>query len=91
MGEDLAILFQQGQDVEQQIPEVAGIEGEQACLIGGVELLSLAIGIAFALAGIDVLGSQSLVLPAVDKAAELPCRPALVVDPFSLDQLLHQA
>ena len=84
------MLLQNRQNMQQQVPEITGINRAQPGLIGGIELLPLAIGIAFALARADILRGPALILPLVDQAAQLPRGPALLVNPFGLNQLLHQ-
>ena len=37
VGEDLRLRVEQGQAVEEQVAEVAGIQRQQALLVGGVE------------------------------------------------------
>ena len=87
----LPVLAQQRQRVEQQVAEIAGVEGEQPRLIGGVHLLPRAIGVMLRLASVDIGGGQPLVLPLVDKAGQLPGGPAFLVYPFGLNELLQQA
>ena len=79
------------QHVEQQVAEVAGVEGLQAVLVVGVELGAAAGGEGFGFAGVDLRGSPAAVLPAVDEAGELARGPALLVEVGGLDQLLEDA
>ena len=44
--------------MEQQVAEIAGVEGAQPLLVGSVELGALAVGVGLGLAGIDVGGVQ---------------------------------
>src|SRR3546814_2859360 len=85
------MAFQYRQNMQQQVPEIAGIHVPKTRLISGIELLPPAIGIALALARADLLRGQALVLPLVDEAGELAGGPALFVDALRLDKLLHQA
>ena len=85
------VAAQHGQHVQQQIAEVAGVERLQPILIEPIELLPLAIGKALVLQRVEVIGAQALVLPAVDALRQLAGRPALFVQPLSLDQLLQDA
>ncbi len=54
-------------------------------------MLPLAIGIGFAVRGVEVGRGQAAVLPLVDQARELARRPALLVEPLGLDELLEDA
>src|SRR3546814_6825341 len=55
-----------------------------------VHFLSPAIGIGFALAGLQQFRRQAFVLPPIDQAAKLPRGPALFIDPRGLNELLQQ-
>ena len=44
----IGVLRQDGDVVQQQVAEVAGVQGAQAGLIGGVKTLTLAVGEVFA-------------------------------------------
>ena len=68
------------QHVEQEVPEVAGVESLQALLVRRVELGAAPGSEGFELAGIDLRWSPAAVLPAVDQAGELPRGPALLVE-----------
>ena len=87
----LRLLAEQADAFQQQVAEVGGVENLEAILVGGVELFPLAAGKACGLAGRNLLDREPAVLPAVEQAREYAGRPALVVDPFSLQQLLDQA
>ncbi|MNH92833.1 hypothetical protein D3C73_454200 [compost metagenome] len=76
--------------MQQKVAKVAGVERSQADLIGRVKLAALAIGECAGVAFWNIVRQKPLVLPAVDHAGELFCRPALVVQPFGLDQLFDQ-
>ena len=77
--------------VQQQIAEVASIERAQTILIKRVEPLPFAIGPGLVFQRVKIGGVVSAVFPAVDQPGQLSRRPALVVQTFSLDQLLEQA
>ncbi len=89
--EEVRRLAEDRDRMQQQVAEVAGVEGSESCLIGGVEFAALAVGKCTGVTLRDVVRQQPLVLPAVDHAGELFCRPAFVVQPFGLDKLLYQA
>src|SRR3546814_14098185 len=67
------------QHVEQQVTEVAGVQGLQPRLIEGVEMLALAVGISFPVGGVEVGRGQAAVLPFVDQPRELARRPTLQI------------
>ena len=85
------VLAEQPQAFEQQVAEIGGVEDLQPLLIGGVELLPLAVGEGAGLAGRHAGGIEAAVLPAVDEVREAARRPALVVDVLGLQHLLEQA
>ncbi|MCY1173049.1 hypothetical protein D9M73_131980 [compost metagenome] len=91
VGQHLAVALQDDEHVQQQIAEIAGVERDQAGLIGGVEFLPAAIGVEFALAGIDLRRREAFVLPAVDQPGKLARGPAFLVEIGGLDELLQQA
>src|SRR3546814_19857471 len=66
------------------------MERTQTILILPVHFLSPAIGIGFALAGLQQFRRQPFVLPPIDQAAKLPRGPALFIDPRGLNELLPQ-
>src|SRR3546814_16534322 len=84
----IAIPLQYREHVKQQIAEIAGIERTQTILILPVHFLSPAIGIGFALAGIQQFRRQAFVLPPIDTAAKLPRGPAHFLDPPGMHDLL---
>ena len=75
---------------QQKVAEIAGVQRLQPVLIGLVELAALAVGEGAGVALGDLGGAEALVLPAVDHHGELARRPALVVQPLGLDELLDQ-
>ena len=77
--------------MHQQVAEIAGVQRREAGLIGDIEIAAAAVGEGAGVALGNIGGAETLVLPGVDHAGELPGRPALVVEVFGLDQLLDQA
>src|SRR5439155_14170932 len=75
--------------VEQQVAEVAGVQGFEAVLILSVELGAAAGGEGFGFAGVDLLRSPAAVLPAVDQRSELARGPAFLVEVGGGNQLLE--
>jgi hypothetical protein len=96
--EALLIKFEHGrgagledrEHVEQQVAEIAGVQCLQPLLVSRVERSALAVGIGFALAGIDLARLPATVLPAVDIAGERPRRPPLLVDVGGGNELLQE-
>ena len=89
--EHVAVLAEDHQHVEQEVAEIAGIEGPQSVLILRVELGAAPGREGFGFAGIDLLRRPAAVLPAVDEAGELARGPALLVKVCRLDQLFEDA
>ena len=83
--------LEDGQHVEQQIAEIARVEGREPGLVGGVEFLAAAGGEGLALGGVEHRRGQAAVLPAVDQPGELARGPALLVEVGGEDELLEQA
>ena len=77
--------------MEQQIAEIAGVQRLQPVLIERIHALPAAIGVAFIIPGIEHVGSQPLVLPAVDQPAQLARGPAFFVQFLGLNELLQKA
>ena len=80
VGEHIRVVAEQPQLLEQKIAEVAGIQRLEPLLIGGVELLALAVGERHPFADRNLVGRQSPVLPAVEDPGEHACRPSFFVD-----------
>ena len=76
--------------LQQQVAEVGGVERLQPLLIGGVELLALAVGEARGFAGRHLVGRQAAVLPAVDQHGQHARRPSLFVELLGFEELLDQ-
>ena len=74
----------------EQVAEIAGIQRRQPVLIGLEKLPAPAIGEGARVALGDLSGAEALVLPAVDHHGELARRPALVIQPLGLDELLEE-
>ena len=72
--EHVGVRLEDGQHVEQQVAEVAGVEGAQAVLVGGVKLLPAAVGEGFGFGGVDLGRGPAAVLPAVDHARRAGAR-----------------
>ena len=86
------LCAEQADVLQQQVAEVAGVERLQPLLIGGVELLALAVGEAgVASPARHLVGRQPAVLPAVDHHGEHARGPALLVEVLGFEQLLDQA
>ena len=89
--EHVGVRAEDHQHVEQQVAEVAGIQGFETLLILRIELRAAAGGEGFGFAGVDLLRRPAAIFPAVDQAGELARRPALLVEVGGLDQLLEHA
>src|SRR3546814_14399305 len=68
------MAFQYRQNMQQQVPEIAGIHVPKTRLISGIELLPPAIGIALALARADLLRGQRSEERRVGKECVSTCR-----------------
>ena len=76
--------------MQQKIAEIAGVQCAQALLIGLIKLASATIAERACIAFWNIGWSESLVLPAIDHVGEGAGRPALVIKPFSLNELLDK-
>ena len=83
-------LLEQGERVQQQVAEVAGVEGPKPVLVDGVELHGPAAGQVPRLARRDLGGPKAPVLPALDRRQHGARRPLLVVDSLGGQDLLHE-
>ena len=90
-GEHVGLVAEDHQHVEQQVAEVAGVEGLQALLILRVEFRPAPGGEGFRFARVDLGRGPAAVLPAVDESGELARGPALLVEVRRADQLLHDS
>ncbi|MNN21633.1 hypothetical protein D3C81_1349620 [compost metagenome] len=84
----ISVLRQDGEVVQQQVAEVAGVQRGQPLLIGGVEGVALAVGEV--LARRQLLGRPAAVLPVVDQVGQRLGRVLLGVDIGGFEQLLEQ-
>ena len=91
VGQHVRMLREQGQVVQEKIAEVAGVQGPQAVLIEGVDVLAAPAREHLAIGGADLFGGEALVLPLVDQSGHQLGRPALGVDVLRLDELFEQA
>ena len=91
IGEHIGVRPPDAQAMQQQVAEIAGVQRFHPGLVGGVELAPLAVGENACLAGRHRIGCQAAVFPSIDEAGKHPGRPALVVDVFGAQHLLHQA
>jgi hypothetical protein len=82
--------LQDGQHVQQQVAEIAGVKRLQPLLILRVHGRALAVGISFALRRIDLTWLPAAILPAVDQPGELARWPAFLFEIGGGDQLLQQ-
>ena len=86
----VVVLTKEGQVVQQEIAEVAGVQGAKPLLIAAIEHDALAAAEIRPLRRRNLVGRPAAVLPMVDQAGEGAGRPALGVDVRRLDQLLQQ-
>src|SRR4030095_15892007 len=70
-GEHVRLRAEDAQHMEQEVAEVAGVEGPQPILVLGIEVGAATGGEGLGLAGVDLLWSPAAVLPAIDEAGEL--------------------
>ena len=91
IGEDVVVCLQDGQHVQHQIAEIAGVQLLKALLIAGIEGGALAVGVGLVLGCIEIGWAEAAVLPAVDQPGQLARGPALIVKLGLGDQLLQQA
>ena len=91
VGEDVGLPGEQGQAVQQEVAEVAGIEGQQALLVGGVELARAPEGEVAELRFRSVLRRMAAILETLDDREQGARRPAARIELGGLDDLLDQA
>src|SRR4029078_2570787 len=89
--EDVGLRTEDYEHMQQEVAEVARIQGFQPLLVLCVELGACAGGERFGLPGVDLSGSPAAVLPAVDESGELSRGPAFLVEGRRLAQLLGYA
>ncbi|GEM_PF-3318497 len=76
--------------MQQKIAEIAGVQCAQALLIGLIKLAATTVAERARIAFGNIGRSESLVLPAIDHVGEGAGGPALVIKPFSLNELLDK-
>jgi len=91
VGEQIRIVLEQGDIVDQQIPEITGVQDFQPVLVGFVTLDALAICKLIGLIGGHFVRQQGAVLPAIDQAGQIARGPALGINVRGFDDLFAQA
>ena len=91
VAEDVRVACEQGQAMQQQVAEIAGVEGPQAFLVSGVELERTTRGELRHVVGAHLLGREPAVLPALNGAEEDAGGPALLVEVGGRDHLFQEA
>ena len=89
--QNIRILAPQPQAFEQEIAEIGGVERLQALLVERIELARAPMREGAGLAGGHLVGPEPAILPRIDQPGELARRPAFLVDPLGLENLLEQA
>ncbi len=84
------VAREQGQPMEEQVAEVAGVQGRQPLLVGGIELDPLAQREVAGLRRRHLIVAIAAILPALDGADQKPRWPAPLVEFGRLDDLLGQ-
>ena len=87
---DFSIVAEQGQHVQQQIAEIAGVERAQPLLVIVIEGQCQPVDGVGALGGGNAIGREPAILPALHDAREQARRQLLGVDLAGLGQLLDQ-
>ncbi len=90
IGQHVGVLGEDGQVVQQEIAEVAGVQHPQPVLVERVELAAAIVGEGRAFRRRQLGRDPAAVLPVVDQAGEVARGPALGVDVLGLQQLLDQ-
>ena len=88
--QDVVVGLEDADDVQQQVAEIDGVQGQQPVLIFAVEGDALAVERP-RFGRRNLFGGPGAVFPVVDDAGQHPRRPLLLVDVRSQDQLLEQA
>jgi hypothetical protein len=91
IGEHIRVLQEKAQHLEQQIAEVGRVELLEPLLVGRVECRPLAFGEGECLPARHFVRREAAILPTVDQRRQLACRPAVLVQPLALDDLLDEA
>ncbi len=91
VGQHIRMLGEQGQVVQQQIAEIAGVEDAQPLLIHRIEGHAAIAGEMRAFGRRGLFRRPAPVFPVIDQAGQMLGRPALGVDVFGFEKLLDQA
>jgi hypothetical protein len=91
VGQNVRLRGEQAQAVQQQVTEVAGVQGVQPVLVGGIELAPTAEAEITELVLARPLGRDAAVLQPLDDAEQRARRPAARIEIGRLDHLLDQA
>ena len=86
---DVVMRLEDGDHVQEQVAEIAGVEGFQALLVGGVKLHAAVVERP-RLARRNLFRGPGAVLPLVDHGRQRAGGPAFFVDILGDDDLLHQ-
>ena len=89
-GQNVVMGLKDADDMQQQVAEIDGVQGQQAILIFAVERHPLAVEGLRLMRG-HLVGGPGAVFPMVDNARQHPGRPFLLVDPGGDDELFEQA
>ena len=76
VGEDVGLGAEQGEAVQQEVAEVAGVQRQQPLLVGGIELAGAPEGEVAELGFGRVLGPMAAILQALDDREQGARRPA---------------
>ena len=90
VGQDLGLLAEQGQAVQQQVAEVAGVQRQEALLVGGIELARAPEREIVDLRFRHLGGRLAAVLAALDDRQQGARGPAPRVEVRGLDHLLQE-
>jgi hypothetical protein len=90
LGQHVRLAGEDGDVVQQQVAEVAGVQHPQAFLVETIKGLAALVGEVRAFGGRQAVGRPAAVLPLVDQAGQHLGRPTLGVDVLGFQQLLEQ-
>jgi len=90
VGQHLGVTGEDGQVVQQEVAEIAGVQNAQPLLIGAIERRAPAVGEMAALCRRQFVRRPAAVLPLVDQAGQVLGRPALGVNVLRLQKLPDQ-
>ena len=91
IGQHVRMLGEDGQVVQQEVAEVAGVQHPQPVLVERVELAAAVVGEGRALGRRQLGRNPAAVLPVVDQAGEVARGPALAVDVLGFQQLISRS